>query len=67
MENQIKDPKAPKRMKTELGDVEVPAEFECCFCSTDVSLSKENFFIPFSFYLWLSLMKPFLPNFKTFY
>lgn len=37
MENQIKDPKAPKRMKTELGDVEVPAEFECCFCSTDVS------------------------------
>lgn len=43
MENQIKDPsKLSKRTKADFGDVELPAEFECCFCSSDVS---EFFFL----------------------
>lgn len=36
MENHIKNPKVEKEMP----DPELPSEFECCFCSTDVSFQN---------------------------
>ena len=35
MENQFKNPE----QKKEKVDLELPSEFECCFCSSDVSFS----------------------------
>lgn len=35
MENQFKNPEEKK----EKVDLELPSEFECCFCSSDVSFS----------------------------
>lgn len=57
MENQLKDPtKVSKRTKTDFGEgVELPAEFECCFCSTDVSQFYDISYL--LFYFWLSLIK----------
>ncbi|KAG5678021.1 hypothetical protein PVAND_007729 [Polypedilum vanderplanki] len=36
MENQLKDPKVSRRVKT---DIEIPSEFECCFCSSDAAIA----------------------------
>lgn len=39
MENQFKDAKVVKKEKPE---IELPSEFECCFCSSDVSIRKSR-------------------------
>jgi hypothetical protein len=40
MENQFKEPKKPK----EKPETELPSEFECCFCSSDVSFARIQLF-----------------------
>ena len=49
MENQFKNPEEKK----EKVDLELPSEFECCFCSSDVSFS-------FAFYTFMNFYFLFL-------
>lgn len=43
MENQFKNPEEKK----EKVDLELPSEFECCFCSSDVSFSSTIYNLSF--------------------